>query len=235
MGEAIGDDAVVETLSLYAGLVARALDDPADWLGKPEDRVDRVGTVAAFAAATPRFFGMVADRLPLQAAFGAAAAGLGVCGVAREHGVRDPDAWVPLLGKVLFDRDLPRGRSEQALARLRLRRAAAQGVDPDAVDLTAEEPGDELVLPEDRVTRRQPGWVRRGSRFLYRLARGLLGVEGLLDERPRGGLPYRALGKIPVVGVVGGFLDERGAVRKAAEETAELLRAGYLDRGAAGP
>jgi hypothetical protein len=48
-------------------------------------------------------------------------------------------------------------------------------------------------------------------------------LPGLFDERPRGGLLWRALGKLPVVGLPAGVLDERGAVRRAAEEARELL------------
>ena len=60
-------------------------------------------------------------------------------------------------------------------------------------------------------------------RTLWRLARTLLSIDDLLDERPRGNLFARALAKVPVVGLAGGWLDERGAIRKAAEETQQLL------------
>ena len=64
---------------------------------------------------------------------------------------------------------------------------------------------------------------QRAVRTLWRLARAFLDVDNLLDERPRGGLFARALAKVPVVGLAGGWLDERGAIRKAAKETQELL------------
>jgi hypothetical protein len=48
-------------------------------------------------------------------------------------------------------------------------------------------------------------------------------VQDLLDERPRGSFFARGLGKLPLVGLAGGWLDERGGIRKAAQETAELL------------
>ena len=44
-------------------------------------------------------------------------------------------------------------------------------------------------------------------------------------DRPRGGLVPRLVAKLPAVGVLGGWLDERGAVHAAAEETQELLDA----------
>jgi hypothetical protein len=59
---------------------------------------------------------------------------------------------------------------------------------------------------------------------VWRLARTFLGVPDLLDERPRGNLVTRAIGKLPVVGVAGGWLDERAAIRKAARRTAGLVR-----------
>ena len=68
--------------------------------------VDRIGIVGGLAAAAPRFAGALADRVPLQAALGASAAGLAVCAVAREHGRTTAAEWVPLLARVLFDRDL---------------------------------------------------------------------------------------------------------------------------------
>jgi hypothetical protein len=100
--------------------------------------VDRVAAVAAPVAATPRVFGVAADRLPIQAALGASAQGLAVCAVAREHGVTDPDDWVPLLGRVLLDRDLPTGDTRGAEAQ-----AAA---DAAAVDVAAT--STEGALPE---------------------------------------------------------------------------------------
>ena len=168
----------------------------------------RVAAVAAPIAATPRVFGIAADRLPIQAALGAAAAGLAVCAVAREHGVTDPDAWVPLLGRVLLERDLARGDTEAALAA------------PDSADV----PG--AAEPAAAAGRREPpGRLCRGTRALWRLARILLAVPGIFDERPRGALIFRVLGKLPIVGLAGGVLDERGAVHRAAAETTTLLTA----------
>src|SRR3712207_4105912 len=68
--------------------------------------VNRIGISAGLAAAAPRFFGALANRVPVQSALGAAAAGLAVCATAREHGKTQPGDWVPLLGTVLFDRQL---------------------------------------------------------------------------------------------------------------------------------
>ncbi len=238
MAEAISDEAVTPTLRRIAASAAVVLDDPGAWLGDgdepdgdrnpvqrvagaarglltgdhhpgtPEwpglpvdDRVewwvDRIRAVAAPVAATPRFFGVAADRLPVQAAFGTAVAGLAVCAVAREHGVTAPEAWVPLLGRVLLDRDLAR--------------PADVGPVPD--DDGAEPPVQDL------------GRVRRAAAGLWRLTRILWALNGIFDDRPRGAWAWRALGKLPVVGLAGGVLDERGAVKRAARETADLLAA----------
>ena len=261
MAEAISDEALARTLSRFAGLAARILEEPGDWLddddevsrtspgaapepdapgwrsraeglgrglrqrfvgdvhpGSPQWSalpvqarstwwVKRVAAVAAPIAATPRVFGIAADRLPIQAALGAAAAGLAVCAVAREHGVTDPDAWVPLLGRVLLDRDLARGDTERAMA------APETAAEAAVADLPE--------VPEP------PGRLRRGTRALWRLARILLAVPGLFNERPRGALIFRAIGKLPVVGLVGGVFDERGAVHRAAAETTRLLAASH--------
>ncbi|MBB2899949.1 hypothetical protein FHR75_000737 [Kineococcus radiotolerans] len=250
---AVSDDQISRALGVYAGLVDRVLTDPQRWLGLDDDppptapfparvldalrdralgevtpaspewdrqplarRVDwwvtRIGISAGLAAAAPRFAGAVADRVPLQAALGASAAGLAVCATAREHGRTEPAQWVPLLAKVLFDRDLPV--------------AAAPVPDPAQAERElAEEPD---PAPEDG--RGGPGPVatlgrgaQRAARTVWRLARTFRGVPDLLDERPRGGLLTRAIGKLPVVGVAGGWLDERSGIRKASRETAALL------------
>jgi hypothetical protein len=114
---------VDEDPPLTAGWPVRILDAVRDralgeitpasphWGAQPESkRVDwwlrRIAVGAALAAAAPRFVGALADRIPLQAALGASAAGLAVCAVARERGTGAPADWVPLLAKVIFDRDL---------------------------------------------------------------------------------------------------------------------------------
>lgn len=246
----VSDERLARVLGAYAGMVGRVLDNPERWLGLDEDpppsaglparaldavrdrafgeqtpasptwaqvavdeRVEwwvrRIGISAGLAAATPRFFGALADRLPLQASLGAAAAGLAVCATAYEHGQTSPEAWVPLLAKVLFDRELDTDQVEVPV--------------PDASDsehdlespAAADEPG-----PVRRLTR----GGRRAAGTLWRLARALLEVQHMLDQRPRGGRLVRLLGKVPVVGVASGWLDERGGIRTAARETAALVQ-----------
>ena len=173
------------------------------WDDLPVERRDawwvgRIQAVAAPIAATPRVFGIVADRLPIQGAFGTAVAGLTVCAVAREHGALDPADWVPLLGRVLFDRDLGRPTAEQ------------------------------LVAPPEQAPPPQAGPLRKAGAALWRLTRVIWEAPNVFDERPRGAWIWRGVGKIPVIGLPAGILDERGAVARAARQTAELIAApGY--------
>jgi hypothetical protein len=246
---AVSDAALTKVLAGYAGLVRQVLDNPLRWLGADDepgpdarlparaldavkdrtlgelnpasDRwaeqplpervdwwVDRIGAVGGLAAAAPRFAGALADRIPLQAALGASASGLAVCAVAREHGRTDPADWVPLLARVLFNRDLAP--------------QAAPVPPPDEAEQQLEDAAGDEREPPSRMAALGQG-AQRAVRTLWRLARAFLDIDDLLDERPRGGLFARALAKVPVVGVAGGWLDERGAIGKAAEETQELL------------
>lgn len=249
---AVTDEALARSLGLYAGMVHHVLTDPGRWLGvedEPDrepagipqraldalkdrtlgkvtpasgdwaqqpldDRVDwwvnRIAFGAGLAAATPRLVGALSDRLPLQAALGASAGGLAVCAVAREHGVDDPTDWVPLLATVLFDRQL----APQP--------AAVPPPEEAEQQLTAD-PTESADRPS-RVASLGRG-AQHAARTLWRLASAFRGLQELLDHRPRGGFLARTLGKLPVVGLAGGWLDERGGIRKAAEETAQLLAA----------
>jgi hypothetical protein len=198
-------------------LVGRRHPGAPGWDQEPlRDRcqwwVQRIEAVAAPIAATPRLAGALADRVPLQGALGAAAAGLAVCAVAHEHGVDRPEDWVPLLARVLFGRDLSTPAQVPSLAEV-----TAEGAAP----VTAE--GAAPVTAEGAAPPAPPGIPRRAASALWRLARVLWALPGLFDERPRGGMLWRALGKLPVVGLPAGVLDERGAVREAAEETRVLL------------
>ena len=246
---AVSDATLTKALAVYAGMVRQVLDNPQRWLGgddEPDpdaglpgraldavkDRtlgeitpaspqwaqqplaervdwwVDRIGVVGGLAAAAPRFAGALADRIPLQGALGASGAGLAVCAVAREHGKTTAAEWVPLLGQVLFDRQLVPG--------------AAPVPTPEESEQRLEDAAKDTSEPPSRMAALSQG-AQRAVRTLWRLARTLLDVDDLLDKRPRGHFLARALAKLPVVGFAGGWLDERGAVRKAAEETQEVL------------
>ena len=250
---AVSDATLTKALAVYAGMARQVLDNPQRWLGgndePPADaslpartldalkdrtlgettpaspqwaqqplpeRVDwwvhRIGLVGGMAAATPRFAGALADRIPLQAALGASAAGLAVCAVAREHGKRTAAEWVPLLGRVLFNRDLDP--------------QTAQVPEPEESEERLENAANDTREPPSQMAALGQG-AQRAVRTLWRLARTFLNLEDLLDERPRGGFFARGLAKLPVVGLAGGWLDERGAIRKAAEETQELLATNF--------
>ena len=244
------DDRIIAALGLYARMVGKVLDDPQRWLGLDDEppptarfpaklldalrdralgqttpasptwsdqplqrRVDwwvtRIGISAGLAAAAPRFAGALADRLPLQPALGAGAAGLAVCATAREHGRTEPAQWVPLLAQVLFDRRLPPPDPEaDAQAAQEAERRLAEDADPGPA------PGRLATLGRGAA---------RAAATLWQLTTTLWEVSGLLDERPRGSFFARALGKLPVVGLAGGWLDERGGIRKASRATAALL------------
>jgi hypothetical protein len=247
--QVISDEALSRALGTYAGMVGQVLNNPRRWLGVDEEpplnaglparvldavrdralgdvtpssphwaeqpeskRVDwwirRIAVGAALAAAAPRFAGALADRIPLQAALGASAAGLAVCAVARERGKSTPADWVPLLAQVIFDRSLPAGIPAKVPA-------AAES--EDQLEAAAADTSE----PPSRMAALAQG-AQRVVRTLWRLARTFLDLQDLFDERPRGGLIARTLAKLPVVGVAGGWLDERGAIRKAARQTHRL-------------
>ncbi|MGI3781365.1 MAG: hypothetical protein ACRYG2_11380, partial [Janthinobacterium lividum] len=178
----------------------------------------RIAVSAGLAAAAPRLAGALADRIPLQAGLSASSTGLAVCATAREHGITDAQAWVPLLAKVLFDRDLaPRyvpvpgsAESDAALggaASEEIAKATSGGRSPAAGSGAGSGAG-----------------ARRAAATVWQLARGFRELSSMLDERPHGLLVWRAVGKLPVVGLAGGWLDERGAIRRASRRTAKLLR-----------
>ena len=61
------------------------------------------------------------------------------------------------------------------------------------------------------------------ARRLWRTSRLLGRIDETLDARPKGRLGARALANLPVVGLAGGYLAERVALRRAAAEAAEIL------------
>ena len=68
--------------------------------------------------------------------------------------------------------------------------------------------------------------LRHGVRLLWRISKLFGGLGEVFEDRPRGSISARLIGKLPAIGVVGGFFDERKGIRKAAYETAELLSSG---------
>lgn len=167
--------------------------------------VYRVGRFTTLIAAVPGLGGALANRLPVSKAVGAAGQGLLLVAIAGEHGVRDEDALVNLLGAVLFDRELavaPPGDAEDAVA------------DARAAELTGD-----LKESDGGFT------LGRVAKAVWRLGRALFAVEGELDKRPHGNLLHEGLGMIPVVGALGKYLGEWSGLKKAAREAEERLRA----------
>ena len=62
---------------------------------------------------------------------------------------------------------------------------------------------------------------------------GVTWIDGALDERPKGKLRHRALGNLPVVGVLGGYAAEREGLRRAAARADALLIGATAPGGAA--
>jgi hypothetical protein len=156
---------------------------------------DRVSRVAAGASALPRFAGKLADLLPIQNALGAAVQSVVILGVAGEHAVRAPAERVALLARVLLGRHL-----------------TGPQVEP--------------LLKAGGGTYREEAFGPRGQHVvkrLWRTARLLGRIDETLDARPKGRFGARVLANLPVVGLAGGYLAERVALRRAAALAAEEL------------
>jgi hypothetical protein len=163
--------------------------------------VYRVGRFTTLVAAVPGIGGALANRLPVSAAIGAVGQGLLLVAIAGEHGVRDEDELVSLLGAVLFRRELVVERPDAA---------ADAEAETRATELTGE-------LADGRPT------LQRVGSAVWRLARTLFAVDDELDKRPHGNLFHEGLGMLPVVGAVGKYLGEWSGLKKAAREAEERL------------
>lgn len=252
-GHTDSDEALRHALAVYAGMVHQILANPARWLGLDEDpppsaplparvidavrdrafgqitpaspqwdqlpvkkRIDwwvrRITISAGLAAAAPRLAGALADRIPLQSALGAAASGLAVCAVAREYGRTDPAEWVPLLAAVLFDCTITA-------------QPGAVPAEPESEDRLISGPINRHSDAEAKTgTAAQGRGARRAAQSVWQLARSFRDLHHLLGNRPRGSLLARSIAQLPVIGIAGGWLDERGGIRKAAKHTSRLLR-----------
>jgi hypothetical protein len=166
--------------------------------------VQRVGRFTTLLAAVPGLGGALTRRLPVSQALGAAAQGLLLVAIAGEHGVRDEDRLVALLGAVLFRREL-------------VVRGPDQVADAAADSRAAEITGD---LAEPNTT---PTLVRIGQ-AVWRMGRALFAVEGELDKRPHGNFLHAGLSMLPVVGALGRYLGEWSGLKRAARMAEERLR-----------
>jgi hypothetical protein len=165
--------------------------------------VRRVGRFTTLLAAVPGLGGALANRLPVSKALGAAGQGLLLVAIAGEHGVRDEDALVALLGSVLFRRELTVHGPSTA--------------DDAAADARAAELTGDLAEPDTKPT------LQRVGRAVWRLGRALFAVEDELDKRPHGNVLHEGLGMLPVVGAIGKYLGEWSGLKRAAREAEKRL------------
>jgi hypothetical protein len=166
--------------------------------------VRRVGRFTTLIAAVPGLGGALANRLPVSKAVGAAGQGLLLVAIAGEHGLRDEDELVNLLGAVLFRRELAV--------------SAATGTEDAAATARAAEIAGDLGKPSTTPT------FNRVVRAVWRLGRALSAVEDELDKRPHGNLLHEGLGMLPVVGAVGKYFGEWSGLKKAARQAVARLR-----------
>lgn len=159
--------------------------------------INRVGRLTSLVTAIPGLGGVLADRLPVQDAAGAAAQGLLLCAIAGEHGVDDVGERVRLLAWVLFQRDID------------ARSAAGKHAETEDAE-TAELAGEFGEQRGRKIT------LRGVATTLWRMGRSLLAVSGELEKRPRGWFFQRALGMVPVVGIAGDYLAERSGLKRVA-------------------
>jgi hypothetical protein len=176
--------------------------------------MNRVGRFTTLVASVPGFAGVVADRLPLQAALGGASQAVVLCAVATEWGVTDHADQVRLLAWVLcrraVSRELVRHAPEQTDAQLK-----AEGLDAD----------------EERLHLEASPSLAGAAKALWRYGRMLRGIVDELDKRPQGRWPHRMLGMLPVVGIVGDYLGERSALKRAVRLADEWVRANRQSLG----
>ena len=164
----------------------------------------RVGRFTTLLAAVPGFGGALVSRLPVSKTLGAAGQGLLLVAIGGEHGVRDEDRLVELLGSVMFRRELQvHGPDEKADA---------------AADTRAAEITGDLAEPNTTPT------LARIGRAVWRLGRALFAVEAELDKRPHGNFLHEGLGLLPVVGALGKYLGEWSGLKRAAKLAEERLR-----------
>lgn len=173
------------------------LADRCDWW------VERLGGFAAVVAGLPRISGAAADRLPIKDTLGVAVQAMVIGAVCREYGVEAHADRTAIMARVLTARPIT---PDEVL----------QYDDPTAA---GEDVAKQLGLGDES----EEAGLRKGIRLVWRISKLFGGLGEVFEERPRGSLAARALGKLPGVGVVGGFFDERKGIRKAAYAAGGLL------------
>lgn len=185
------------------------VDQRCDWW------VKRIGRFFALITSLPNFGGAITSRLPVRNVLGVAGQGLVLSAIAAEHGVHDRGDRVRLLARVLFDRTLP-----PEVASGEVGGSAAEE------DARTEELSGELDVARRERGRPTPKAV---IRTVWRMARTLWEIDSELDKRPQGRFYHEWLSAVPVVGIVGGYLGERSALRRVAKRGAKWLRRNRAD------
>jgi hypothetical protein len=165
--------------------------------------VERLGGFAAIVAGLPRISGAAADRLPIKDTLGAAVQAMVIGAVCREYGVDAHADRTAVIARVLTDRPIT----------------------PDDV-LEYDDPtsaGQDVAKQLGFGDESEEAGLRKGVRLVWRISKLFGGLGDVFEERPRGTIAARFVGKLPAIGMVGGFFDERKAIRKAAYQAADLL------------
>jgi hypothetical protein len=165
--------------------------------------VARLGGFAAVVAGLPRFSGAGADTLPLKDTLGAAVQAMVIGAICREYGVEAHADRTAVIARVLTARRIT---PDQVL----------EYDDPTAAGKDAAE---QLGLGK----KSDDAGLRQGIRLVWRISKLFGGLGEVFEDRPRGSIAARLVGKLPAVGVVGGFFDERKGIRRAAYAAADLL------------
>ncbi|MDR7302816.1 hypothetical protein [Haloactinomyces albus] len=183
---------------------AMTIDQRCDWWAR------RVGRFLALLAGLPNFGGVITSRLPIRNALGTVGQGLVLSAIASEHGVHDQAHQVRLIAEVVLDRALPRTVAE----------GTGTGAREHDDERTAE------LTEELEASRREHGRPTSAAvaNTVWRMARTLWEIDSELDKRPQGRFHHEAIGSVPVLGVVGGYLGERSALRRVARHGSKWLR-----------
>ncbi|MGL6235803.1 MAG: hypothetical protein ACRC20_10695 [Segniliparus sp.] len=199
-----GSSRVSGALDTAARLVqSRSLPGTAGWEAKTVSErshwwAGRIGAIGSAVASAPGVFGALADRFPVQDAFGFATQAVALCAIAREHGVADREELVRMLAEVLCGRKL----------------------DPAALAA----PAGPAPFHEKDEGKARPAAIRLVG-GLWQITRIVRSITAELEKRPHGASGYHLVGKLPVVGVVGDFLYETGGVRRAVADGESWLAA----------
>lgn len=178
--------------------------------------VHRVGALNTVVVATPGTFGWLARVAPVGALAGFVNQAIVLCALAREYGVTDRRQQVQLLAEVLCGRHLPQ-------------------------DVELPSPDDPQPLPETpppgfqplaRITSSTPVVI---TRTVWQLAGILRATFEEVAKRPQPKKLYQRLSVLPVVGAVAGYVGERGALLRSADEGVAWLAEHTTDRGEAPP